>query len=100
MIGQCLDAQALETLIHDSPTNILENVVMQFSKILPHDANARRSFVISGGLKRIQELHVDKGTELQEAISGIISCFPEDVVQYYSPGYQESLLERIETFKV
>lgn len=38
------------------------------------------------------------GTTLYEYISVINSCFPEEIVRFYSPGYPETLLEKIEQY--
>merc|ERR1712146_694126 len=72
------------------------NVVGQFAKILPSDAKARKQFVTSGGLKKIQEIKADPETELGDAIMTINECFPEEIVRYYSPGYSKTLLERLD----
>jgi hypothetical protein len=47
---------ALEPLLHDAPPNILKHVLGQFSKVVPHDAKARRLFVTSGGLKKVNSV--------------------------------------------
>ena len=53
ILCRCVHLPALEPLLHDAPPNILKHVVGQFSKVLPHDAKARRLFVTSGGLKKV-----------------------------------------------
>lgn len=72
------------------------NVV--FFQVLPHDSKARRIFVTSGGLKKVQEIKAEPGSILHEYINTINNCFPEEIVRYYSPGYSEALLERVEKF--
>ncbi|KAJ3618000.1 hypothetical protein MTP99_006037 [Tenebrio molitor] len=66
--------------------------------ILPHDPKARRLFVTTGGLKRMQYIEAQPGTTLMEYISIINSCFPEEIVRYYSPGYPETLLDKVEQY--
>ncbi|CAH4028759.1 unnamed protein product [Pieris brassicae] len=66
--------------------------------ILPNDARARRLFVTTGALKRIQEIDTVPGTSLKEYINIINSCFPEEIVRFYTPGYSDSLLDRVEAF--
>jgi len=56
-------------------------VVGQFSKVLPHDAKARRLFVTSGGLKKVQEIKAEQGSALAEYINTINGCFPEEIVK-------------------
>lgn len=51
------------------------------SKVLPHDSKARRLFVTSGGLKKVQEIKAEPGSALQEHINAINSCFPEEIVR-------------------
>ncbi|KAI3355197.1 hypothetical protein L3Q82_018055, partial [Scortum barcoo] len=99
ILQKCTYLPALEPLLYDVPSNILKHVVCQFSKVLPHDAKARRLFVTSGGLKKVQEIDAEPGSALQEHINAINSCFPEEIVRYYSPGYSEVLLERLENYQ-
>ena len=54
ILTRCVHLPALEPLLHEAPPNILKHVVHQFSKVLPHDAKARRLFVTSGGLKKVR----------------------------------------------
>jgi len=77
---------------------VIKHVVAQFAKILPNDAKARRQFVTSGGLKKLQEIASEPGSPQAEAIQTINACFPEEIVKFYSPGYSETLLDRIDAF--
>ncbi|XP_045517324.1 sperm-associated antigen 6-like isoform X2 [Pieris brassicae] len=94
----CLHRPALEPLLHSAPACILKYVLAQYAKILPNDARARRLFVTTGALKRIQEIDTVPGTSLKEYINIINSCFPEEIVRFYTPGYSDSLLDRVEAF--
>ncbi|XP_041823433.1 sperm-associated antigen 6 [Melanotaenia boesemani] len=98
ILQKCTYLPVLEPLLYDVPSNILKHVVCQFSKVLPHDSKARRMFVTSGGLKKVQEIEAEPGSALQEYINAVNSCFPEEIVRYYSPGYSEVLLERLENY--
>lgn len=53
---------------------------------MPNDAKARRLFVTSGGLKKVQEIQAEPGTTLSEYITIITCCFPEEIVRL-SPIY-------------
>ena len=53
-----------------------------FSKVLPHDSKARRLFVTSAGLKKIQEIKAEPGSALAEYIKTINNCCPEEIVKY------------------
>lgn len=55
-------------------------------------------FVTSGGLKKVQEIEAQPGTTLYEYITVVNACFPDEIVRYYSPGYPEQLLERVEQY--
>ncbi|KAH0627511.1 hypothetical protein JD844_003297 [Phrynosoma platyrhinos] len=80
ILQKCTHLPALEPLLHDAPPNILKHVVGQFSKVLPHDSKARRLFVTSGGLKKVQEIKAEAGSLLQEYINTINNCYPEEIV--------------------
>lgn len=97
-LQKCLLLSALEPLLYSAPSNILKYVLGQYSKVLPQDSKARRLFVTTGGLKKVQMIDVKPGTALFEYISIINSCFPEEIVRYYSPGYPETLLDKVEQY--
>ena len=81
LLQKCVFLPSLEPLLHDAPPNVLKHVVGQFSKVLPHDAKARRMFVTSGGLKKVQEIKAEPGSALAEYINTINNCFPEEIVK-------------------
>ena len=106
ILEKTLYFDALEPLLLQStPPNILKYVMGQFSKILPLDVNARRSFVTCGGLQRVQEIVALNsnasngnglvGTKIGEYIRTINECYPEEIVRYYSPGYSTTLLDKV-----
>ncbi|XP_069770732.1 sperm-associated antigen 6 isoform X4 [Narcine bancroftii] len=99
ILQKCTHLPALDPLLHDAPPNVLKHVVGQYSKVLPYDTKARRVFVTSGGLKKIQEIKAEPGSIMQEYINGINNCYPEEIVRYYSPGYSDALLERVENYQ-
>ncbi|XP_013863187.1 sperm-associated antigen 6 [Austrofundulus limnaeus] len=99
VLQKCTYLPALEPLLYDAPSNILKHIVCQFSKVLPHDSKARRLFVTSGGLKKVQEIEAEPGSALQEYINAVNNCFPEEIVRYYSPGYTEVLLQKLDNYK-
>lgn len=98
ILQKCVHLPALEPLLADAPPEILKYVVGQFSKVLPNDSKARRLFVTSGGLKKVQEIKAEPNSALYEYINAINNCYPEEIVRYYSPGYAESLLQRVDNF--
>ncbi|KAL0270247.1 UNVERIFIED_CONTAM: hypothetical protein PYX00_007720 [Menopon gallinae] len=98
VLQKTLQVSALEPLLEGVPSNIIKYVLGQYSKILPNDARARRAFVASGTLRKVQEIDAEPGSTLMEYITIINCCFPDEVVRYYSPGYPDSLLERVEQY--
>ena len=74
-------------------------VLRQFAQLLPHDVEARRSFVQSGGLQFLQELNETVGGKLTEFIVQINNCYPPEVVEYYSPNYSKTLLQKIDEYQ-
>merc|ERR1711966_610180 len=63
----------------------LKSVVQKCTKVLPNDLNARRTFVQSGGLQKIQEVKAEVGSKLHDYIDEINLLYPPEIVQYYSP---------------
>ncbi|KAG5457315.1 MAG: hypothetical protein BJ554DRAFT_2711 [Olpidium bornovanus] len=111
ILEKTLHLDALEPLLQPStPPNILKYVVAQFAKILPHDVAARRAFVTSGGLQRVQEIATGlaqaqgggaqnlSSSKMAEYIRVIDECYPEEIVRYYSPGYSATLLDKIDEY--
>merc|ERR1719331_2724669 len=98
ILQKCTYLNALEPLLHDAPPDILKHVIAQYSKVLPHDPRARRLFTTSGGLKKVQEMSAEEGSELSQHIAAVRRCFPDEILKYYSPNYYEQLLETLEGF--
>ncbi|XP_051173762.1 sperm-associated antigen 6-like isoform X3 [Leptopilina boulardi] len=99
VLQKCTYFEALESLLKNAPQEIVKYVIGQFSKILPNDTRARRLFVTSGGLKKVQEIRVEPDSTLSEYITIINCCYPEELVRFYSPGYQDSLLDAVEQYQ-
>ncbi|XP_061574296.1 sperm-associated antigen 6-like [Cololabis saira] len=96
ILPKCTCLSALEPLLYDAPSNILKLVLCQFSKVLPHDSKARRLFVTSGGLKKVQEIEAEPDSALQEHINAVNNCFPEEIVRFYSLNHPDVLLQKLE----
>lgn len=111
IIAKTLEPSAMEPLVNmKTPPSILKSVLSQFAKILPTSVDARKQFVTSGCCQRVQEIHCAYSTQqssseysmtkMAETIRLINSCFPEEIIRYYSPGYSSALLQRIEDFSI
>ena len=70
VIQKCITLPALEPLL-EAPPNVLKYVVQQFAKVLPNDINARKNFVQSGGLQKIQEVQAEAGSKLADYVNEI-----------------------------
>lgn len=71
----------------------------QFAKVLPKNMDARKAFVTSGGLKKIQEIQAEDGSKLREYVDQINVCYPEEIVRYYSPNYAQGLLDKLDGYQ-
>jgi len=99
VLQKCTHLASLEPLLFECPDEIIKYVVHQFAKVLPNQPAARKSFVQSRGLERVQELKAsDNNAKLQEYIQTINSVYPPEIVQYYSPNYSDQLLEKLDNF--
>ena len=56
-------------------------------------------FLQSGGLQFLQELNETVGGKLSEYIVLINNCYPPEVVEYYSPNYSKTLLQKIDEYQ-
>ncbi|XP_067119744.1 sperm-associated antigen 6-like [Centruroides vittatus] len=99
ILEHCEHQASLEALIQDCPLDIMELVLAQYSKILLYNVRARIGFIMVGALKKIQELKTEGRTEINQYIHTINSCFPEEVVKYYTPSYLQELLTKVEEYK-
>uniref|UniRef100_A0A1B6DNB5 Sperm-associated antigen 6 n=1 Tax=Clastoptera arizonana TaxID=38151 RepID=A0A1B6DNB5_9HEMI len=97
-IHKCTDPEALEPLLKLATPEIFKHVISQYSKILPINASARRVFAASGSLRMLQQIQPEPGSNLMEHINIINSCFPEEMIRYYSPNYPESLLQQLDNY--
>jgi 3-methyladenine DNA glycosylase AlkD len=99
IVQKCTHLPALEALLAaDVPADILAHVVAQFAKILPHDAQARKAFVASKGLQKVQLLAADPASDVGAAVRAINACYPDEVVRFYTPGYSDALLDQVDAY--
>lgn len=98
IIAKLTHLPALDALVHRNlPEGVMKSVLEQAGKVLANDPGGRAQFVHSGGLAAVQQMAESPGSKLKEAVEVINSCFPEDVVRYYSPAYSQQLLQKLET---
>ena len=96
VVGKCTDAAALAPLLRDANPKVNKYALAQFAAILPHDAAARRAFLATGLLQRVQELKAGAPPKVLESMSRINSCFPDEAVRFSDPGYARELLARLD----
>jgi 3-methyladenine DNA glycosylase AlkD len=99
VLAKCTHLQALQPLLRDAPPKVQKYVLRQFAQLLPHDVEARRAFVQNGGLQFLQELNETVGGKLEEYIVAINSCYPPEIVDFYSPHYSKVLLDKIDEYQ-
>jgi len=97
IITKCTHYSALEKVLSLAPAPMQKHVLAQFQSLLPNDSSARKSFVKSGCLKQIQPL-MEIDPEMADLVTKINGNYPPEIVQYYSPGYSKSLIDKIDQF--
>ena len=119
LLAKTTHLAALEPLLLSTQDErVLAALVQQFAKVLPNQPQGRKSFVTSRGLAKVQELLAKEkerertgtqggsfagekaGEEGGEVLMGewiniINTCYPQEIVQFYSPKYAEQLIERL-----
>jgi hypothetical protein len=99
VVQKCVDLPALQPLLQAStPLKVLKHVCGQYAKILPRDVAARREFVANQGFATLQKISSQPGSKLAGYIQTINNCYPPEIVQYYSPNFTTSVLDRIEAY--
>lgn len=97
VVSKLTHLPALDALVHRSlPESVMKLVLEQIGKVLASDPSGRSQFVISGGLAACLAMAEAPGSSLKEAVDIINSSYPEEVVKYYSPGYSQQLLSKLE----
>ncbi|KAJ0412870.1 hypothetical protein ATCC90586_002500 [Pythium insidiosum] len=98
-LAKCTHLQALQPLLREAPMKVQKYILKQFAQMLPHDLEARRSFVQNGGLEYLQTLSEAAGGKLTEYIMEINNCYPPEIVEYYSPHYSKTLLDKLDDYQ-
>ena len=78
------------------PESVMQMVLEQLGKVLANDAAGRAQFVHTGGLAAVQLMGEAPGSSLKEVVEIINASYPEEIVKYYSPGYSQQLLEKLD----
>lgn len=98
LVSKLTHLPALDALVHRTlPESVMKMVLEQAGKVLMNDPQGRTLFVTSGGLAAVQQMAEAPGSKLKEAVEMINSCYPEEIVRYYSPSYSQQLLDKLES---
>ena len=62
----------------------------------PLRTSARKAFMQSGLLQRVQELRLSAGPKVAESISRINAAFPTECVKFSDPSYARELVAKLE----
>jgi hypothetical protein len=96
VLAKCSDGAALGPLLRDANPQIQKYVLAQYAAILPHDAAARKAFMQSGLLERVQVIKATAPPKVLESIERINSAFPVEAVRFSDPSYAQQLLRKID----
>ena len=97
VIAKSTDAASLAPLLRDGNPKVQKYVLAQYAALLPNDAPARKAFMQSGLLQRVQEIKASAGPKVVDSIIKINSSFPDEAVKFSDPLYARELLARLET---
>jgi 3-methyladenine DNA glycosylase AlkD len=96
VLVKCTDGAALAPLLKDANPKIQKYVLSQYAAILPNDAGARKAFMQSGLLQRVQEIKLTAGPKVQESVAKINAAFPDECVKFSDPEYARELVSKLD----
>ena len=96
ILVKCTNAQALAPLLRDPNPKVNKYALAQFAAVLPNDGAARKAFMASGLLQRVQEIKQSAPPKVAESIARINACFPEEAVRFSDPAYAKEILARMD----
>jgi len=87
IVENCESHKALEALVHeDTPAQALDVILSELASALRESVDARRSFVTSGAMLRLQLLEPLLLGEGRRLLREINTLYPDQVVAYYREG--------------
>ena len=97
-MSKCSRLDALCPLLSASPPPLAREMLRRAAAVLPEDARQRQQLVESGGLRQILSLRDGPTGEdpgVAELVDEVGACFPAEVADFCSPGFQARLAERV-----
>ncbi|KAL1459243.1 hypothetical protein WDU94_011248 [Cyamophila willieti] len=99
LIPKCECWQELMQMFQENESKeILPSLLCGLGKVLSCHPHARRSFVQSGCLTKL--LEIKETPDIAPYLKTIYSCFPEDILQYSSPGYMQNLIKLVDSYQL
>ena len=95
VVEVCVEVGALEVVLGCADVKVNRYVARQLCKVLVNNAAARKAFVVSGGLQKLQMLR-EEDDKVAADVDTIHQMYPQDIVQYYTPNYAQTLINKIE----
>ncbi|KAL1458127.1 hypothetical protein WDU94_008298 [Cyamophila willieti] len=98
LIPKCEDWTVLEVMfLGNDSEELWPSLLCAFSKIIPCDPHARRSFVRSHCLAKM--IMIEEKAEYLPYMRKIYDCFPDEVVDLESPNYLKYLMKTLKKFQ-
>uniref|UniRef100_A0A8D8X0M1 Sperm-associated antigen 6 n=1 Tax=Cacopsylla melanoneura TaxID=428564 RepID=A0A8D8X0M1_9HEMI len=98
LIPKCEDWTDLEVIfLGNDSEELWPSLLYAFSKIIPCDASARRSFVSSHCLTKMMK--IEEKPEYLPYMKKIYECFPDKVLNLESPTYLNYLMKTLKKFQ-
>jgi len=78
----------------------IQQIAMKYApQLISADLAASNKSKVSDEDNPYMDENATNNSKLAEAIRTINSCYPEEIVHYYSPGYSTLLLEKLNNYK-
>ncbi len=65
---------------------------------MQNDNAMKKSFVLSGGLRKILEIKSTPAMKQKQYIEDIIGLYPREILEYHSPDYKDILFKKLDDF--
>lgn len=59
------------------------------------DKEIKKVFASNEGLRKVQQIKLEDGSKLQEAVEELVALYPADIAQFYSANYENVLMDKV-----